>query len=210
MIRSRSPTITSENLSGSILSDPGYTCLCWFGGCPSSQPEFVLSVSRHISERRGDRVLRICLETNGNMDPGFLKPISEISLESGGGLKFDLKFHSRDLNKGICGASNDQAIRNFQSLAALNSDRRNPPFLRASTLLLPGYVDAEEITGIANTIAEVDPTIPYSLLAFHPDYVLSDLPRPTSRYVEECVQAARSAGLTRINVGNRFLITRQS
>jgi pyruvate formate lyase activating enzyme len=168
--------------------------------------EFVLSVSRHIVENKGDRVLRICLETNGNIEPRFLVPISKLSLGSGGGLKFDLKFHSPYLQKALCGAGNEQALSNFRSLKAMNSERREPPFLRASTLIVPGYVDAEEVKGLAELVAEVDPAIPYSLLAFHPCYLMSDLPRCTSKLMEECRRAALSAGLERVRIGNPFLI----
>ena len=176
MIASRAPRMLDSELATSILHDPQYSCLCWFGGCPSSQMDFVLSVSRHIVEEKGDRILRICLETNGNIEPRFLGPISELSLESGGGLKFDLKFFSPTLQKAICGAGNEQVIKNFRSLTSLNAERRDPPFLRASTLIIPGYIDPPEIRAIARLIAEVDSSIPYSLLAFHPCYLMSDLP----------------------------------
>jgi len=206
MIASRSPRMLDRQLAGEILADPDYTCVCWFGGCPSSQMEFVLSVSRCIAEHRGDRILRICLETNGNIEPRYLAPISKLSLDSRGGLKFDLKFHSPHLQRALCGAGNEQALKNFRSLKAMNQDRREPPFLRASTLIIPGYVDAEEVKGLAELVAEVDPAIPYSLLAFHPCYLMSDLPRCTSRLMEECRRAALSAGLQRVRIGNPFLI----
>jgi len=206
MIASRSPRITDRQLAQEILDDPDYTCVCWFGGCPSSQIEFVLSASRRIAEGKGDRILRICLETNGNIEPRFLLPISRLSLDSGGGIKFDLKFHSPHLQMALCGASNEQAMENFRSLKTLNMERREPPFLRASTPVVPGYVDAQEIKGLAELVAEVNPAIPYSLLAFHPCYLMSDLPRCSMNLMEECRRAALSAGLERVRIGNRFLI----
>jgi len=41
---------------------------------------------------------------------------------------------------------------------------------------VPGYVDAEEVGLIARFIAEVDPRIPYTLLAFAPHFYMQDLP----------------------------------
>lgn len=207
MIASKSPRMGDTDLANSILDNPRYSCLCWFGGCPSSQMEFVLSVSRKVYDGKGDRILRICLETNGNISPRFLKPISELSLKSGGGIKFDLKFASPQLQEAICGVGNDQVLRNFHSLGPLNAERRDPPFLRASTLMVPGYVDPGEVGMLARIIAEVDPSIPYSLLAFHPHYIMSDLPRCSAKYVEDCRREALSAGLKRVRIGNPFLVS---
>jgi pyruvate formate lyase activating enzyme len=132
--------------------------------------------------------------------------MAELSLATGGGMKFDLKFMNPCLNEAICGASNEPVLENFRSLGSLNRERPDPPFLRASTLLVPGYVDAAEIGSLARTIAEVDPTIPYSLLAYQPSYLMSDLPMCAKPYVQECRQAALSAGLKRVKIGNPFLV----
>jgi pyruvate formate lyase activating enzyme len=48
MVVEREPVISDRELAFKVLDDPSYTCLCWFGGCPSSQIEFVLSVSTRI------------------------------------------------------------------------------------------------------------------------------------------------------------------
>jgi len=49
------------------------------------------------------------------------------------------------------------------------------PSLVARTLLVPGYVEVEEETDIARLIAELDPGIPCSLLAFSPACLIADL-----------------------------------
>ncbi len=206
MVAERKPVISDRKLARRVLEDPSYTCLCWFGGCPSSQMEFVLSASTRMAEEKGNRILRICLETNGNIEPRFLKPMAEVSLVTGGGMKFDLKFMNPHLNEAICGASNRQVLDNFRSLGSLNQERTDPAFLRASTLMIPGYVDAAEVGCLARMIAEVDPTIPYSLLAYHPCYLMSDLPMCTRDYVRECRRAALSAGLSRVRIGNLSLV----
>ena len=50
-----------------------------------------------------------------------------------------------------------------------------PPLLIASTLLVPGYVNENEVGGIARFIASINPDIPYSLLAYCPHFYMSDL-----------------------------------
>lgn len=68
---------------------------------------------------------------------------------------------------------------------------------------------AEEIYRIARFIATLDPTIPYSLLGFHPDFYLHDLPRTSVRHAEEAEQAAHAASLVQVHVGNRHVLSRE-
>jgi pyruvate formate lyase activating enzyme len=78
--------------------------------------------------------------------------------------------------------------------------------LTATTLLVPYYIDAQEVDAIARFIAGIDNDIPYSLLVFHPDYLLTDLPITSRQQVEECVTVARKH-LTRVHVGNVHLLS---
>ncbi len=89
------------------------------------------------------------------------------TLKSEGTIKFDLKAWNENLHIALCGVSNKQTLRNFEWLAEYGKQRKVPPFLIASTLLIPGYVGVEEVERIACFIAGLDPDIPYSLLAFH-------------------------------------------
>jgi pyruvate formate lyase activating enzyme len=75
----------------------------------------------------------------------------------------------------------------------------------AVTLLVPFYVDAGEVEPLASFIAEIDPEIPYSLLLFHPDFPMDDLPVTPRAQVNRCYEAAR-AHLNRVTVGNRQLL----
>jgi pyruvate formate lyase activating enzyme len=72
--------------------------------------------------------------------------------------------------------------------------------------MVPGYIDAQEISSIAGFIARLDPGIPYSLLGFHPDYRMTDLPPTSHEHARACVDAARQAGLLRVKVGNAHLL----
>jgi len=78
-------------------------------------------------------------------------------------------------------------------------------FLTATTLLVPYYVDAKEVSAIARFIADINPAIPYSLLIFHPDFCMDDLPVTPKKQVNECYRAARRY-LERVNIGNIHLL----
>lgn len=184
--------------------DETTSCVCFFGGDPTPQLPHALSVSR-LAAKRQQRILRFCWETNGTMHPALLEEMVDVSLESGGCIKFDLKTWNEDLSYALCGQSNQQTLANFERLAPLCSLRPDPPLVVASTLLVPGYVDHEEVYAIASFIAKLSPDIPYSLLAFHPDFLMNDLPTTPRDHVDRCLDAAQRAGLRSINVGNPHL-----
>ena len=142
------------------------------------------------------------------MNPAMLRKMAGLSLESGGCIKFDLKAWDERLHIALCGVSNKTTLRNFATLAELTRSRPEPPPLIAGTLLVPGYIDEEEIGKIAAFIAKLNPRIPYSLLAFHPQFMMKDLPTTCRKHAETCLEAARSAGLERVHVGNIPLLTR--
>jgi pyruvate formate lyase activating enzyme len=194
------PARTAEELVQSV--DARTSCICYFGGDPGPQLPHALRASQLARDRAGGRILRICWETNGSMAPALADEMMALSLTSGGCVKFDLKAWDEGLHAALTGVSNRQTLGNFQRLAARISERSEPPPLVASTLLVPGYVDVREVTGIARLIAALNPNIPYALLGFHPDCHMRDLP-PTSRsHAEECLRAAQEAGLRRVRIGN--------
>lgn len=198
------PLTTPEELAQAVRPDTA--CICYFGGDPSPQVPFVLRASHLAREKKKGSILRICWETNGNFHPRYLKAIAELSLHSGGCLKFDLKAWNANLHLVLTGTTNHRTLENFASLAAYIRKRPDPPFLVASTLLIPGYVDAEEVSSIARFIAELDPNIPYSLLAFYPRHMMNDVPVTTWEQAKTCYEAARAQGLRQVRLGNIHLL----
>jgi pyruvate formate lyase activating enzyme len=177
-------------------------CTCFFGGDPASQMPHALAASRHLASRG----VRICWETNGSMHPKLLDAAVEYSLTTGGCIKFDLKAWNDDLHKALTGISNHRTLENFARAAIRTRERPEPPLVIASTLLIPGYVDVEEVRHIAEYIAGFDPEIPYALLAFAPSFYMTDLPCTTAEHAAEAEAAARAAGLKNVRIGNRHLL----
>ncbi len=200
----RGGTRTVQGLADAV--DERTTCICYFGGDPSPQMPFALRASELALERAEGRVLRICWETNGSMNPKLLDRAVELSLRTGGTVKFDLKAWDPKLHRALCGVGNERTHANFKRIAARVGERPDPPLLLASTLLVPGYVDEGEVRGIARFIAGLDPHIPYVLLAFHPQFAMSDLPVTTREHALRAAETATDAGLTRVRVGNLHLL----
>jgi pyruvate formate lyase activating enzyme len=197
-------TKSSKQLADCV--DDRTSCICYFGGDPTPQIQHAIEASMMALNRNKDRVLRICWETNGAMNPRFLKQMADLSLKSGGCIKFDLKAFDENLNIALCGITNRRTSENFKMLSEIGKTRPDPPLLVASTLLVPGYVDQVEVSKIAKFIANLDKNIPYALLAFHPQFYMTDLPRTSKRHADECLNAARAAGLRNVRIGNVHLL----
>lgn len=198
--------VSAEELASAV--DERTTCICYFGGDPTPQLPHSILTSKIALERarREGRVLRICWETNGSMNPAFLDEMLELSLTSGGCIKFDLKAWTEEVHLALCGASNKRTLENFKYLAKFAKRRPEPPLLVASTLLVPGYITPEEVGEIANFISSLDPEIPYSLLSFSPQFLMRDLPTTSRRHAFEALEEAKRAGLKNVRLGNVFLL----
>ena len=198
--RYRSP----EELAESV--DERTSCICYFGGDPSPQLPFSLEASRLALEKNPERIVRICWETNGTMHPDLLDEMIDMASSSGGCIKFDLKAWDENLHTVLTGASNRRPLENFQRLVKKANQRPVPPLAVASTLLVPGYIDEEEVRSIARFIAGIDPDTPYSLIAFYPHFYFSDMPLTPKESALRSQKAALDEGLTNVNLGNIHLL----
>jgi len=198
------PPVTAAKLAEAV--SPEASCICFFGGDPGPQLPHALEAARLARLNNPGRILRICWETNGSVSSRWLKEMIQISLDSGGCIKFDLKAWSPELHQALCGVSNQATLANFRRAAAYIDQRPDPPLLVASTLLAPGYIDPDEVVRIAAFIAAVNPDIPYTLLGFYPHFFLDDLPTTSKSHARQALQAAQAAGLTRVRLGNVHLL----
>ncbi len=198
------PLVSASSLAEAAMRSD-VNCVCFFGGTPDVQIMHAIKASELMIELKKP-VLRICMESNGNANPALLKRFAELSMQSGGCIKIDLKFWDERLNIAITGISNKVSYKNFEMLAEFHKERREPYFLYASTLLVPHYVTLEEIKNIASFIASLDESIPYILLAFHPEYKFSDMGFTSKEFALKCLQVCKKAGLENVEIGNKHLL----
>ena len=97
----------------------------------------------------------------------------------------------------LCGRQSRQISRVLGLCAACILD--DTPEARAR--------DADQVQRIGEFIARLDPSIPYSLLAFHPGSQTDDLPTTSRRQARDCLAAAEATGLKRVRIGNVHLLT---
>lgn len=197
-----SDTLSAESLAE--MATEGTYCVCFFGGDPASQMPHALEVARRVAGRG----VVICWETNGTAVPRLMDEVLDLALETGGCVKFDLKAYDDTLHRALTGASNRHALENVARAVARLDERPEPPLVVISTLLVPGYVDADEVGRIARFLATRSPAVPYVLLGFAPHFLFPDLPCTSVRHAEAAESAARGAGLESVRIGNRHLLSR--
>lgn len=183
---------------------PHTTCVCYFGGDPAAQVLHSIQTAI-VARKQHQGVLRICWETNGSENPVLMRRIGQIAFESGGTVKIDLKAYYPTLHQVLTSASNEWTLENIRQLAQRFPERPKPPLLVVSVLLIPGYIDLEEIQTIVNFMADLNPEIPLSLLAFAPQFLVDDLP-PTSRLHAEAALRIAQQKLHKVHLGNRHLL----
>ena len=196
--------ISAKNLARAV--DKKTNCICYFGGDPTPQILHAIKTSKMALKDADGRILRICWETNGAVKEPFLTMMADLSLKSGGCIKFDLKAWDKGIHHALCGVTNTRTLENFRTLAEWTAQRPKPPLLIASTLLVPGYVDEPEVSKIVEFISSLNPDIPYSLLAFYPQFYLNDLPTTSRSHALRCKAVAEKAGLRNVHVGNVHLL----
>ncbi len=203
----RRTNLKKTNPTESLLSSvtPKTACICYFGGDLGPFSPHAIPLSRKALKLKED--IMICWETNGAENFNILKEMVQLSLKTKGIVKIDIKAFSPSIYKALCHISGEKIHENFKKLAELMLEERDhPPPIVASTLLVPGYVDEEELYGIARLISSVSPDIPWSLLAFHPNFVLTDLPTTSRSHAEKAIKIAKEAGLRHVNLGNIHLL----
>jgi len=200
-----------ETLANQIFKNKKITCLCYFGGTPEAQLPFSINLAEiildKIKKEDPSRKFRVCWEWNGSANQNLVQKCIEIAIKSGGNIKFDLKSFNEKLNLALCGISNSRTLENFRFLAEnyFGTRGKEMPEMSGCTLMVPGYVNHEEVELIANFIREINPEIPYSLLVFHGDYQMKDLPITPRKQAENCLYVAKRY-LKNVHLGNKFLL----
>jgi pyruvate formate lyase activating enzyme len=204
MMAKGKPLMSARELAS--VADEHTTCVCYFGGDPACNPKHSLRVSEILREEWD---LRVCYETNGNISGKWLDPILKAVQKSDGTLKVDLKAITPTIYTALTGVSNATVLSNFKK-AARKSDHSEGANLVASVLLVPGYIDVEEVALLCRFIADCDTRIPTALLGFQPGFLMSDLPRTSRAHAEAALEVAKATGLEDVRIGNLGLLGRDA
>jgi pyruvate formate lyase activating enzyme len=112
-------------------------------------------------------------------------------------VNIDLKSFNTNYYKKKLGGRLDRVLANIEDIAS------SPIHMEITTLIVPTHNDSdEEITQIAQFIAQTDPSIPWHISAFHPAFKEPNLPRTPTQTLKRAYQIGKEAGLKYVHVGN--------
>lgn len=170
---------------------PARNIVAFTGGDLTCRPDFYARCAELIKE---NTALWILIETNGyGLTPEHLDVLQKSGVDA---FWLDIKAEDPEAHRWLTGCVNQWILQLPEELL-----KRDFVF-EVLSLYIPEKVEEKQLGRIASRLAALDPTIPFTILAFFPDYKLKDCRAPT---VEEMVRAygeARSAGLENIRLGN--------
>ncbi|MHA1579826.1 MAG: radical SAM protein [Candidatus Freyarchaeota archaeon] len=171
---------------------PARNIVAFTGGDIVCCSEFYAEATRKIKERCEN--MFVLIETNGyGLTPKNMDTLHEAGVDS---FWLDIKAYDEDVYRRLCGTTNEWILRLPQELVEREF------VVEVLTLYIPGWVESDQILKIAEIVKDTDPYIPFTILAFFPQYKLRDVRSPTLGEMLDAYLKARSAGLKTVKLGN--------
>ena len=176
---------------------PARNIVAFTGGDLTCCPEFYGECARLL---KSHTKLWVLIETNGY---GLTSPNLDYLRESGvDAFWLDIKAQDPERHRWLTGCGNDHILRLPEEMI------KRGFVLEVLSLYIPGVVETDELRKIARRLKDVDPEIPFTILAFFPEHRMKDYRSPTVVEMVDAYQAVRSVGLKRIRLGNVGLFAR--
>ena len=178
-----------------ILSPQGWgparNIVAFTGGDLTCCPEYYVECTRLI---KAETELWVLIETNGyGLTPQNLDALKEAGVDS---FWLDIKAYDGTDHKWLTGCFN----RNILNLPKEIVKRGF--VLEVLSLYIPNLVETPQLKKIAQLIFDVDPEIPYTLLAFFPEYQMKRYKSPKASEMIEAYMAVKAVGLRNVRLGN--------
>ncbi|MBW2409947.1 MAG: radical SAM protein [Deltaproteobacteria bacterium] len=170
---------------------PARNIVAFTGGDITCCPEFYSECAQLIKTHTE---LWVLIETNGY----GLTPQNLDLLEAAGVDAFwlDLKAYDSQTHKWLTGCDNDRILKLPAEI------KRRGFVLEVLSLYIPKVVETDDLEDIARLLVSVDPHIPFTLLAFFPEYRMKSYSSPTVEQMVAAYQKTQKAGLKNIRLGN--------
>jgi len=104
----------------------------------------------------------------------------------------------------LCGTTNRWILQLPEEIVNRNF------VLEVLSLFIPGWVETDQIVKIAQLLVEVDPEIPFTILAFFPEHQLKENRAPTFWEMLKTYFSVKNLGLKNVKLGNCHVFSRTS
>ncbi|MGE5310845.1 MAG: radical SAM protein [Nitrospirota bacterium] len=176
---------------------PARNIVAFTGGDLTCRPGFYAKCAELI---KTETRLWFLLETNGyGLTPAHLDLYQTSGVDA---FWLDIKAENPERHRRLTACDNEWILRLPQEM------RKRGFVLEVLSLYIPGVVEAEELGRIAVLLAAVDPQIPFTVLAFFPEYQMRDTRPPNVKEMIRAYEGAKEAGLTQVRLGNLGIFAR--
>ncbi|MBI5968037.1 MAG: radical SAM protein [Deltaproteobacteria bacterium] len=170
---------------------PARNIVGFTGGDLTCQPQFYARCSELIKARTK---LWVLIETNGyGLTPQNLDMLQKAGVDA---FWLDIKAYKEDVHRWLTGCSNDWILQLPEEML------RRDFTVEVLSLYIPGVVETDQLAAIANLLARVDVHIPFTILAFFPEYRMKDHRPPSLDEMVDAFAAAKARGLKNVRLGN--------
>jgi len=133
------------------------------------------------------------IETNGyGLTPKNLDLLRDAGVDS---FWLDIKAYDENTYKKLCGTTNRWILKTPEWILERGF------VLEVCTLHIPGWVEVDQIKAIAKIIADLDTEVPFTILAYFPEYKLKAR-SPTLMEMIRAYLAVEEVGLKNVKFGN--------
>lgn len=158
-----------------------------------TEPTIYYELAKDTARIATSRGIKNIFVSNGYMSPECLDDISGYLH----GANIDLKAFNDVFYKKQCGARLEPVLNTIKNMVEMKI------WVEITTLLIPGLNDSdEELTKLAEFIAEQSADIPWHISRFHPTYRMRSVPPTPPDKIHRAKQIGNNAGLRYVYTGN--------
>jgi len=170
---------------------PARNIVAFTGGDLTCQPEFYTRFAQQVKEKTS---LWVLIETNGyGLIPSHLDLLKDSGVDS---FWLDIKAYDEKCHKWLTGCGNEMILK-------LPGEMKKRDFvLEVLSLYIPELVETDQLVKISKLLCEVDHTIPFTILAFFPEYKMKSFRSPKAEEIIETYEKVRETGLENVRIGN--------
>jgi pyruvate formate lyase activating enzyme len=170
---------------------PARNMVAFTGGDLTCCPDFYVECTRRI---KAETNLWVMIETNGyGLTPQTLDSFKEAGVDS---FWLDIKAYDEGDHKWLTGCFNRHLLKLPEEIV------KRGFVLEVLSLYIPRLVETPQLQKIAKLLFEVDPEIPFTLMAFSPEYQMKRYKSPKVFEMIEAYHAVRAVGLRNVRLGN--------
>ncbi len=170
---------------------PARNIVAFTGGDLTCCPEYYVQCTEKI---KAETSLWVMMETNGyGLTPQNLDALKEARVDA---FRLDLKAYDQNDHKWLTGCFNRHILNLPEQIV------KRGFVLEVLSLYIPNLVETPQLKKIAQLIFNVDPEIPFTILAFFPEYQMRRYKIPKVSDMVEAYYEAKAMGLRNVRLAN--------